>query len=75
MTVQDSICSPTDVTEADRLIADLAALLDAGLVVVRENLLGPARYGVVPELDDQIDRPIASPATGIPFRRERRRLM
>jgi hypothetical protein len=71
MTVQDSICPPTDLTEADRLVADLAALLDAGLVAVQENLLGPARYGVVSELDDQIARPSASPARGIPLRRRR----
>jgi len=32
----------------DELIADLAALLDAGLVVVHEPVLGPARYGVAP---------------------------
>lgn len=74
MTVQDSICPPIDLTEADRLVADLAALLDAGLVAVEENLLGPARYGVVSELDDEIDRPSASPVRGMPLRR-RRRLM
>jgi hypothetical protein len=33
----------------DELISDLAALLDAGLVVVHEPVLGPARYGVAPE--------------------------
>lgn len=33
---------------AGELIADLAALLDAGLVVVHEPVLGPARYGVAP---------------------------
>lgn len=33
---------------ADELIADLAALLDAGLVVVHEPVLGPARYGLAP---------------------------
>ena len=32
----------------DELIADLTALLDAGLVVVHEPILGPARYGVAP---------------------------
>jgi hypothetical protein len=32
----------------DELISDLAALLDAGLVVVDEPVLGPARYGVAP---------------------------
>jgi hypothetical protein len=35
----------------DELIADLAALLDAGLVVVHEPVLGPARYGVAPTPD------------------------
>lgn len=37
--------------EADRLISDLAALVDAGLLVVHEHVLGPARYGVAPESD------------------------
>ena len=37
--------------EADRLISDLAALVDAGLLVVHEHVLGPARYGVAPEPD------------------------
>jgi hypothetical protein len=40
------------IAEADRLIADLAALLDAGLVVVHERVLGPARYAVASELGD-----------------------
>jgi len=31
---------------ADRLVSDLAALVDAGLVVVHKPLGGPARYGV-----------------------------
>ena len=31
---------------ADELISDLAALLDAGLVVVHEHVLGPPRYGI-----------------------------
>ena len=74
MTVQDPICSPADLTEADQLISDLAALLDAGLVAVQENLLGPARYGVVSELDDAADRPTASQDGGIPLGRHRPRL-
>ena len=41
-----------DLAEADRLISDLAALLDAGLVVVHEHVVGPARYGVGTELGD-----------------------
>ena len=45
MTVQDRL-SAADLAEADRLIADLAALLDAGLVVAHEHVLGPARYGL-----------------------------
>ena len=54
MTVSDSGAgagTPGSVDEfggADELIADLAALLDAGLVVVHEPVLGPARYGVAP---------------------------
>ena len=60
MAVQDAIYSPTDLVEADRLISDLAVLLDAGLVAVRESRLGPARYGVVSELDDSVDRSSAS---------------
>ena len=66
MAVQDLICSPTDLVEVDRLIADLAVLVDAGLVAVRENRLGPARYGVVSELDDPVDRSSASPDGGNP---------
>jgi len=45
MTVQDQLAA-ADLAEADRLIADLAALLDAGLVVAHENVFGPARYGL-----------------------------
>jgi hypothetical protein len=41
-----------DVAEADRLIADLAALVDAGLVVVQPHVVGPARYGVAPDITD-----------------------
>jgi hypothetical protein len=44
--------SAAELAEADRLIADLAALLDAGLVVAHERVLGPARYGVASDLDD-----------------------
>lgn len=45
--------SEADVLEADRLIRDLAALIDAGLVVVEPHVLGPARYAVPPpQLDD-----------------------
>lgn len=36
---------------ADQLISDLAALLDAGLVVVHEHVVGPVRYGVAPVPD------------------------
>jgi hypothetical protein len=42
---------------ADQLISDLAALLDAGLVVVHEHVLGPARYGVAPARDRLGERP------------------
>jgi hypothetical protein len=38
--------------EAESLIADLAALIDAGLVVVHPQVLGPARYGPRLNLDD-----------------------
>lgn len=38
-------------SDADELISDLAALVDAGLLVVHEHVLGPARYGVAPEPD------------------------
>ncbi|MGH2882673.1 MAG: hypothetical protein ACRDPA_08265 [Solirubrobacteraceae bacterium] len=37
--------------DVGRLISDLAALVDAGLLVVHEHVLGPARYGVAPEPD------------------------
>jgi hypothetical protein len=42
----------SDVAQAERLIEDLAALVDAGLVVVHDRLLGPARYGLGPDLGD-----------------------
>ncbi len=35
-----------DLADAEQLISDLGALLDAGLLVVHEHVLGPARYGV-----------------------------
>jgi hypothetical protein len=38
--------------EAERLIDDVAALVDAGLVVVESGILGPARYAVGPDLED-----------------------
>ncbi|MGN6869131.1 MAG: hypothetical protein ACTHMY_12095 [Solirubrobacteraceae bacterium] len=36
---------------ADQLISDLAALVDAGVVVVHEHILGPPRYGIAPVAD------------------------
>ena len=48
----DETDGPADLAEADRLIADLEALVRAGLVVVQPNVLGPARYGVAPERGD-----------------------
>jgi hypothetical protein len=44
-----------DLHQVDQLISDLAALLDAGLVVVHETVLGPPRYGVGVE---RVDRPV-----------------
>jgi hypothetical protein len=41
-----------DRDEAERLIADLEALVDAGLIVVESHVLGPARYAVGPDLED-----------------------
>ncbi|HSC01798.1 MAG TPA: hypothetical protein VLC49_00720 [Solirubrobacteraceae bacterium] len=41
---------------ADQLISDLAALLDAGLLVVHESVLGPARYGIAPVSDHHAGR-------------------
>jgi sugar phosphate isomerase/epimerase len=43
--------------DAEELIADLAALLDAGLIVVHEHVLGSARYGAAPEPEHQEARP------------------
>jgi hypothetical protein len=43
--------SRQELDRADQLISDLAALLDAGLVVVHEHVLGPPRYGVAPVAD------------------------
>jgi hypothetical protein len=45
-----------ELADADQLIADLAALRDAGLVVVHEHVLGPARYGVAPIADHLVQR-------------------
>jgi hypothetical protein len=44
--------SPAELDEAEQLVADLATLVDAGLVSVRRQLGGPARYGAVVDLDD-----------------------
>ncbi len=44
--------SASDLEEADQLIADLAALVEAGLVTVRRQLGGPVRYGAAVELSD-----------------------
>jgi hypothetical protein len=46
-----------ELADAEQLISDLAVLLDAGLVVVHEHVLGPARYGVAPISDHQERRP------------------
>lgn len=35
-----------DLSEAEQLISDLAALVDAGLIVVKKQLGGGARYAV-----------------------------
>jgi hypothetical protein len=48
----ESVPTRRELAEADQLIQDLGALVDAGLVVVHERVLGPARYGVRPNLDD-----------------------
>jgi hypothetical protein len=44
--------SPAELDEAEQLVADLAALMDAGLVSVRRQLGGPARYGTALDLDE-----------------------
>jgi hypothetical protein len=36
--------SEDELADAEQLISDLAALLDAGLLVIHEHVLGPARY-------------------------------
>ena len=38
--------SSDDLEEANELISDLAALMEAGLVVVQDHVLGPPRYGL-----------------------------
>ena len=48
--------SSHELAGADELIADLAALRDAGLVVVHEHVLGPARYGVASIADHRVQR-------------------
>jgi hypothetical protein len=45
--------STDDLHQVDQLISDLAALLDAGLLVVHETVLGPPRYGVGAEPGDR----------------------
>ena len=41
-----------DLSEAERLISDLAELVDAGLIVVKKQLGGAARYAVASDLGD-----------------------
>ncbi len=41
-----------DLCEAEQLISDLAALVDAGLIVVKKQLGGGARYAVASDLGD-----------------------
>ena len=43
--------SRQELDAADQLVSDLAVLVDAGLVVVHEHVLGPPRYGVAPVAD------------------------
>jgi hypothetical protein len=43
---------PLDLAEVDRLILDLTALVDAGLVAVHDPVFGPARYGPVSGRDE-----------------------
>lgn len=45
----DSLARPADLADVDRLIFDLVALVEAGLVEVREPVFGPARYGALSE--------------------------
>ena len=47
-TLDQPRAAPTaaEVEEAEELISDLNVLLDAGLIEVREHLLGPVRYGL-----------------------------
>jgi hypothetical protein len=49
-----SIAPPSspECDEAKELVADLAALMQAGLITVRRQLGGPARYGAVVDLDE-----------------------
>jgi len=53
----DAAGSSHELADADQLISDLAALVDAGLVVVHEHVLGPARYGVAPIAEHREGRP------------------
>jgi len=46
---RDAASLHAELDEAERLVCDLAALLDAGLVVVSKQLGRPARYRVVAE--------------------------
>jgi hypothetical protein len=48
------VFSAADLDEADQLISDLAALIDAGLVGVCEQLGEPVRYGAVSDLADEV---------------------
>jgi len=54
----DAAAPSAHLAEADRLISDLTALVDAGVLVVHEHVLGPARYGLAPGPDrvDRVDR-------------------
>ena len=50
-TQADERTEANELTEADELVADLIALIDAGLVTVRRQLGGPARYGAGQNLE------------------------
>ncbi len=41
-----------DLSEAEQLISDLAALVDAGLIVVKKQIGGGARYAAASDLGD-----------------------
>ena len=54
----DAAVPEEDLQQAEQLIADLTALVDAGMIVARRQLGGPVRYAPVGEDDEAASPPL-----------------